>query len=100
MRNFASFDAEKKKIKAIDGKNTSFEKYKTVSLKLGSVLSLVTTRILDTEKVFQYPLTPKPLALSDSHGNLKRTAKATLSKHIEANLSHSQPLTVYRCNFV
>ena len=49
----------------------------------GSLLYLSTKEKLDLAKVFEYPLTPVPLALGYSNGSIYSTAKSKLQNKLE-----------------
>ena len=49
----------------------------------GRLLYLSTLRHLDLEKVFEFPLTPVPLALAHLDGTMHKTEKAKLMHRLE-----------------
>ena len=64
--------------------------YKEMILKsdnrvFGQMLLIAQNRKLDMKEVFEYPLGPKPWALANADGTMKKTSKATLGKSREKN---------------
>ncbi|KAG1650019.1 hypothetical protein GQR58_028409 [Nymphon striatum] len=54
----------------------------------GNMLLIAQSRKLDMKDVLQYPLGPKPWALANADGTLKKTGKATLGKHLEKEVAN------------
>ena len=54
----------------------------------GHMLLIAQTRKLAMKEVLQYPLGPKPWALANPDGTLKKTGKATLGKHLEKEVAY------------
>ena len=53
----------------------------------GQMLLIAQNRKLDMQEVLEYPLGPKPWALANPDGTLKKTGKATLGKHLEKEVA-------------
>ncbi|KAG1660989.1 putative ATP-dependent RNA helicase DDX46 [Nymphon striatum] len=54
----------------------------------GNILLIAKSRKLDMKDVLQYPLGPKPWALANADGTLKKTVKATLGNHLEKEVAN------------
>ncbi|KAG1671659.1 hypothetical protein GQR58_016336 [Nymphon striatum] len=54
----------------------------------GNMLLIAKSRKLDMKDVLQYPLGPKPWALANADGTLKKTGKATLGNHLEKEVAN------------
>ncbi|KAG1678468.1 Multidrug resistance-associated protein 1 [Nymphon striatum] len=54
----------------------------------GNMLLIAQSRKLDMKDVLQYPLGPKPWALANADGTLKKTGKATLGNHLEKEVAN------------
>ena len=62
---------------------------------MGSLLYLSTKEKLDIAKVFEYPLTPVPLALGYINGSIHSTTKSKLQNKLEDMVpSTRQPLNI------
>ena len=54
----------------------------------GHMLLVAQNRKLNMKDVLSYPLGPKPWALANGDGTLKKTGKATLGKHLEKEIAN------------
>ena len=93
VQNFAS-DALSSKIQGKDMKILELQGTRDL---FGRLLYLATSTETDLRKVFQYPLTPVPLSLSNVNGAMNKTDKAALMKKLEKRVVTEDPSNCDAC---
>ena len=87
LKTFASASVQSK----LKGKDDKMLVLKTTRDLLGRLVYLASTRKLDIEKVFCFPLTPVPLSLASIYGTMKETPKYPLGKYLKDLMTHQEP---------